>query len=150
MGTAAHVQLRDLKVPVHFVTPRDRWHFLAIGAWAVAMAAFMSLDETGPQRVWGYPLWALLLGLGGLATLVFTIRMASFQLRGLAAAAMVVGCTGRGFGMVLAVLNRTDANSVWAAALGMGAWTMLGFLLYFTWRSRVPVPGGAAHDPFGG
>lgn len=120
-----------------FVRPNDRLVFLALGTWAIVMAVFMALDDSGARRVWGRPVWAILLGVGGLLTMVFTRQMASFTLRGYAAGAMVVGCVGRGLGMIMAVVNGT-AHTAWSGFLGLGAWTMLGFLLYLVWRSRVP------------
>lgn len=86
--------VREVRVPRRFVTPSDRHVFLAVGAWAVVMAVFMFLDSSGPKRVWGYPMWGVLLLIGGLLTFAFAIRMASFRLRGYAAGMMVVGCVG--------------------------------------------------------
>jgi hypothetical protein len=137
-GTDQFVPYRESRVPRRYVNDEDRLVFLGISVWAMAMAAFMLADETGARRVWAYPIWGVMLGLGGLLTAWFLVRqMASFRVRGLAAAMMVVGCAGRGAGMLLAVVNGTSA-SLWSGLLGMGAWTMLGFLLYLTWRSRVP------------
>jgi hypothetical protein len=128
-------------VPRYFVTPEDRWLFSAIATWGMAMAVFMALDDSSSQRVWGYPIWLAMLGFGGMLTLAFTVRMASMRLRGLAAAMMVVGSAGRGAGLAMGVLNHT-ARTTWSGMLGIGVWSMLAFLLYFTWRSRVPLPGG--------
>lgn len=128
-------------MPLHFVTPKDRWLFLAIAAWAIVQSVLMLVDDSGGARVWGKPAWMLLLGAGGAATVVFTITMSSLTLRGWAAACMVVGCAGRGAGLLMGVLNGT-AHTTASGLLGVGVWTMLAYLLYFTWRSRVPLPGG--------
>lgn len=134
------MELRAVHVPRRLIRPDDRPVFIALGTWAITMAAFMSLDESGPQRVWGYPAWLILLALGGVLTIAFTYRMRSYGLRGYAAAMLVVGCVGRGCGMLMAIANGT-AHTTFSGLLGLGAWTMLGFLIYFTWRSRVPLGG---------
>lgn len=135
-------------MPQRFIQPADRGVFVAIGSWAIAMGVLMLADPTSPQRVWGYPLWGVMLVIGGALTAAFAMRMASNRLRAWAATLMVVGCAGRGIGLILGIVQGTT-HSVQSGLLGVGAYTMLGFLLYLVWHSRLPDPEGP-HAGIGG
>ncbi len=125
-----------------FITPRDRVLFCAIGAWAIIQATLMILDPTSPARVWLWPLWALMLGAGGVLTFAFAATLRSFRLRAWSNTLMVVACAGRGCGFILTLADRSGGPSAVTSMVGSGGWMMLAALLYLVWRSRLPLPEG--------
>lgn len=132
-----------VRVPRRFVVPEDRRGFVLIGLNAVFVGGVWLADPTAAERVWVAPLWSSMILLGGLITLAYAADgMRSFRLRAWSGGLLVVGYVGRGAAMTLGLVNGT-AHS-WQSALGgWGVLSVVGFLLYFTWRSRVPAAGGA-------
>lgn len=132
-----------MRVPRRFVMPEDRSGFLAIAAWAIVVGLLLLTDPSAHSRLWLAPLWPSLQIAGGVVTLVFVTQgMRSIKMRAWATSLLVIACVGRGAALTLGLLEGT-AHSWQSAVAGWGIWSFIGFLLYFTWRARVPVPGGA-------
>lgn len=124
-------------MPRRFVQSRDRLTFVAIGAWALFLGVTLLWDHTIDSGVWLADLWPLMLLIGGVLTVVFSVRLSSFRLRGLSNALLVVACVGRGSSAALGLING-QLESVPRKLAEMAVFTMIGYLLYITWKARIP------------
>lgn len=113
--------------------------FSAIGVWAMATGPLQLSDPTASDRLWLAPVWPILLTLGGVLAAMFARRMTNMRLRAWAASLLVLACVGRAAAMSLALIDAT-AHSWQSAVGGFSVWSFLGWLLYVTWRVRVPRP----------
>lgn len=129
----------EVRVPRRFVVPEDRRVFAAIGTWALTEGALQLLDTSASRRLWLAPLWPVMLVAGGAVMLAFLAGgMRSFLLRAWGTALLVTSCAGRAAALTLGIREGTAATP-WSGWSGVGAWSMIGFLLYVTLRARVPL-----------
>lgn len=138
----------SMRLPVRFIQPADRPIFVAIGSWAVVTGLLLVADPTAWDRLWLAPVWPIMQAVGGVLSLIFARSMTSLALRGWASSLLVMSSVGRGASLTLSMLNGRGHS--WESTLaGVALWTFIGWLLYVTWRVRVPDPGGtrdvAAH-----
>lgn len=136
-------------MPQRFVEPHDRLVFTLIALWALFLGGLLLADTSANDEVWLPDLWPALMIAGGLYTLLYAVLLSgrsrwvycTMRVRGLSNGLLVVGCVGRGFAAILGITEHTAES--WTRAIAeLAVFTMVGFLLYFTWRSRVPDPEG--------
>lgn len=128
-----------LALPRRFVEPEDRHVFSAIGAWSIVVGALQLTDPSAGSRLWLAPLWPSLLIVAGVLTFAFRRQLTSVRLRAWAAALYVVATVGRAGALTLSLVDGT-AHSWQSACVGIALWSFTGWLLYVTWRVRVPWP----------